>query len=168
MEKAEVVDAVEVLFAVEGHRRHFSTKIGHRATVIEFAAVASKASGMHEPLEVFLEDSEQALAGDLVLLEQLAAEFAPLHVAQPGEIEVTIDFNGRDARRKFRPSATMNKIITWAISPKALNLEGVASDYQLKFDGTVLPPDLHLGQVAHGEKAICLSLVFKVKPQGTS
>ena len=40
------------------------------------------------------------------------------------------------------------------------------SDFQLKHDGKVLPPDSHLGQAAHGEKSIVLDLVFKVKPQG--
>jgi hypothetical protein len=166
MSEAEVVDRVEILFAVEGHRQHFSVEIGPRVTVIEFASLAAKAGGLEEPVEIFLEDAEQALTADLVLLEHLAAEFAPLHVARPGEIETTVDFNGRDAKRKFKANATIIKIIAWAISPEALNLEGTPSDFQLKFDGEVLPPDLHLGQVARGKKAISLSLVFKVKPQG--
>jgi hypothetical protein len=55
-------------------------------------------------------------------------------------------------------------VTKWAVGKLAPTED--PSDFQLKHDGKVLPPDTHLGQATHGEKSIVLDLVFKVKPQG--
>jgi hypothetical protein len=62
-------------------------------------------------------------------------------------------------------------VIEWAIGAGGVQscgkpLDGTIADYQLKHDSDVLSPDDHLGQVVRGQKAVRLSLVFKVKPQG--
>lgn len=157
---------LEVLFAVEGRRQHFGVPIGREMTVREFAIIATKAGGLEEAVEIFLEDAEEPLNEELVLAENLAASFSPLHVATHGKIAVTVHYNGRDIHREFRPSATVARVIRWAISPEGFNLEGDPSDFELKHDGEVAPPDMHLGQIAHGHKRLKFELVFKVKPQG--
>lgn len=164
----EDVQKVEILFAVEGHGRHFGVHVGPNVTVGEFLAAAAADVGAVELVEVFAEDSDEPLAHSLLLFEQLPASFAPLHVATCGTIKTTVEYNNRKVQREFRPSATIARIIKWAIGPEGLNLEGKPADYQIKHDGKIVPPTTHLGQISQGEKAVRLHLVFKVKPQGAS
>ncbi len=77
-----------------------------------------------------------------------------------------IAYNGRVVHERVSPSTTVRKLIAWAISPEALNLQGEASDFQLKHSGELLPLELHIGQLTHHHEAVRLTLVFKVKPQG--
>jgi hypothetical protein len=164
--EVEVIEMVEIVFAVEGHNRHFTAEIAPKTRVSEFAKIATQVGQIDEVVEVFLEDGEHPLLGELVLVENLSERFAPLHVARPGLIKTSVEYNGRRVERAFRPSATAARITEWAIGKKELNLEGGPADYQLKHKGQVLSPDQHLGQVADGHKAIELDLVFKLKPQG--
>lgn len=157
---------VEVVYAVEGHTRHFTTQISPKLKVAEFAALAAKAGQLDGAVEIFLEDSEQPLNDDLVLVEHLSSRFAPLHACRPGLIKTTVNYNGRQVERAFRPNVTVAHVIRWAIGKDGLDLEGGPADYQLKHKGQVLCPDDHLGQVAHGKKCVEFDLVFKVKPQG--
>jgi hypothetical protein len=165
-EQVEVIEMLEIVFAVEGHQRPFTAPITPKTTVVEFAKVAAQAGQIEGAVEVFLEDGEHPLLADLVLVGNLSERFAPLHVARPGLIKVFVEYNGRRVERAFRPSATIARITEWAIGKNELNLEGGPADYQLKHNGQVLSPDQHLGQVAGGHKTVELHLVFKVKPQG--
>lgn len=102
-----------------------------------------------------------------MLIEQLSVEFAPLHVARHrARIAVTVEYNGRDIEREFRPSATVERVIKWAIGPEGFSLEGDPSDFQLKLGDEILSPGTHLGQLPHPHDAVKLDLVFKIKPQG--
>lgn len=163
---SEVMEKLEVVFAIEGHNGHFSAEIGPETTVIEFAKIAARVGRIDETVEVFLEDADHPLEPHLPLVERLSTRFAPLHVARHGFITAIIHYNKRRVERDFRPATTVARIIGWAISPEALNLEGGIADYQLKHKGKVLSPDDHLGQMAEGQKSVELDLVFKIKPQG--
>ena len=166
MEKVETEDRVEILFAAEGHAKHFGVNVGPRITVKEFAVAAASAAGIEGIVEVFLEDADAPLRPELLLIEHLAVDFPPLHLARPGKIKTTVHYGRRHVEHHFTPNTTITKTIAWAFSQKELELEGSPADFQLKHDKKVLSPDLHLGQVAHGAKEISLELVFKVKPQG--
>ena len=53
---------------------------------------------------------------ELVLVEHLSIEFAPLHVAKPGKIETTVRYQGsRHVDRAFRAAATIAKVTRWAV-----------------------------------------------------
>lgn len=160
----EVTDRVVVVFAAEGRAEHHDAEIGPAITVREFIDIAVSKTGIEGLLEVYVEDAEEPLGHELILIEHLSAEFAPLHVAKPGKIATTVRYQGRHVEHPFRPAATIGKVTKWAVGKLAPTED--PSDFQLKHDGNVLPPDSHLGQAAHGEKAIVLDLVFKVKPQG--
>ncbi len=164
--RAASIDHLELVFTIEGHRQHFGAPLHRSATVKDFALIAAAAGGLEDSVEIFLEDAEEPLNEELVLAEHLAVKFAPLHVATQGKISVTVDYNGRDEERNFRPSATVLRVIKWAIGPKGFRLEGEPSDFELKHDGEVLPPDMHLGQIVRGKKKLKLDLVFKAKHQG--
>lgn len=161
----EVTERVAVVFAVEGRTGHHDAEIDPTITVKEFIDIAVAKTGIEGLLEVYVEDAEEPLAHELILVEHLSVEFAPLHVAKPGKIATTVRYQGsRHVEHSFRPAATIAKVTKWAVGKLAPTED--PSDFQLKHDGNVLPPDLHLGQAAHGEKSIVLDLVFKVKPQG--
>jgi len=160
-----VAERLAVVFAVEGQPGHHDVDVGSGTTVKEFIDIVVSKTGIEGLLEVYVEDAEEPLHHDLVLIEHLSIEFAPLHVAKLGKIETTVRYQGsRHVEREFRPAATIDKVTKWAVKQLAPTED--PSDFQLKHDGKVLPPDSHLGQAAHGQKAIVLDLVFKVKPQG--
>lgn len=163
----EVIERVEILFTAQGRGQPLSEMVDSRVTVAEFGAIAARAALVEDEVEVFLDDGEEPLADELVLVEHLAAKFAPLHVARHGAIiAVTVEYNGRTIERAFRPSATIEKVIIWAIGPEGFGLEGGTGDYQLKLGGNVLSPGTHLGQIPHPHHKVKLDLVFKIKPQG--
>jgi hypothetical protein len=157
-------ECVAVVFAAEGQVGHHDAEIGPTTTVKEFIDIAVTKTGIEGLLEVYVEDAEEPLGHELILVEHLSVEFAPLHVAKPGKIATTVRYQGRHVEHPFRPAATIAKVTKWAVGKLAPTED--PSDFQLKHDGKVLPPDSHLGQAAHGEKSIVLDLVFKVKPQG--
>ncbi len=161
---AEVVEQLDVLFAAEGHPGHYSAEIGPTTTVREFVEIAETKTGINGLLEVYVENGDEPLGHDLLLVEHLSIEFAPLHVAKPGKIETTVRYQGRHVERAFRPAATIEKVTVWAV--EKLGITEDPNDFQLKHDGKVLAPDSHLGQVAHDKKSVVLDLVFKIKPQG--
>lgn len=155
-----------VVFAIEGHRDFLEIEVANNDSANDFAKAASQIVDAIEVSEVFLEDHDQPLIGDISLVEQLSQDFIVLHVATPGKCKVTFQFNGPPVEHEFRPSATIKKLTAWAVGPDGLKLEGQPSDFQLKHDGHVLEPDTHLGQVTHGKKEIHLDVVMKVKAQG--
>jgi hypothetical protein len=161
----EVTERLVVVFAAEGQVGHHEAEVGPTTTVKEFINIAVSKTGIEELVEVYVEDGEEPLQHDLLLLEHLSIEFAPLHIAKAGKIETTVRYQGsRHVERAFRPSATIDKVTKWAVHELAPTED--PTDFQLKHDGKVLPPDSHLGQAAHGQKSVVLDLVFKVKPQG--
>lgn len=160
----EADQRLDVLFAAEGHSGHLSAEIGPTTTVREFIEIAVTKTGIEGLLEVYVENGEEPLGHDLLLLEHLSIEFAPIHIAKPGKIETTVRYQGRHVERAFRPAVTIEKVTEWAV--EKLGLSEDPSDFQIKHDGKVLAPGSHLGQAAHGKKSVVLDLVFKIKPQG--
>jgi hypothetical protein len=161
----EVAERLVVIFAAEGQVGHHDAEIGPTTTVKEFIELAVTKTGIEGLLDVYVEDAEDPLDHDLLLVEHLSIEFTPLHVAKPGKIETMVRYQGsRHVDRAFRPAATIAEVTRWAVHD--LGLTEDPSDFQLKHDGKVLPPDSHLGQAADGKKSVVLDLVFKVKPQG--
>lgn len=155
----------EVLFALEGERKPRSLAVARDITAIQFLERVKALTGRVELEEVLIEDDEVALEAHVVLIERIVIEdFKLVHVGSRGKIEVTVSFNGKAKAHEFGPNATMEKIVRWAL--KAFELEGEPSDFQLKLGDDLLPPGDHLGQIAHGEKAVRLALVMKIKPQG--
>ncbi|MGW1419840.1 hypothetical protein ACWAT4_06925 [Bradyrhizobium manausense] len=162
------VDSHELVLAIEGERGPRQIQVSRSATAKEVIEAVVLETKRTELTEIFLEDEEECLVEEHRVVELVIEEFRLIHVASKGKITVTVVYNSRQVHRDFAPSVTIETIIAWAISPSALNLEGVPAEYQLKLGSEVLPPDLHLGQVAKGEKKIAFSLVFRIKPQGAS
>jgi hypothetical protein len=162
------VDSHELVLAIEGERAPRQIQVSRLATAKEVLEAVVLETKRTELTEIFLEDQEESLVEGHRVVEIVLEEFRLIHVASKGKIAVTVVYNARQVHRDFAPSVTIETIIAWAISPAALNLEGVAAEYQIKHGSEILPPDLHLGQVAKGEKKVAFSLVFRIKPQGAS
>jgi hypothetical protein len=155
----------EVLFAVEGERKPRSLTLPTEATAAMFLERVIALTGRGDLVEVLIEDEEVTIQGDNVLFERIVVdEFKLVHVATEGKIKVEVTFNGKTKDSEFRPSATMEKIIKWAMG--AFELEGEPADFQLKLGDEVLAAGQHLGQIAEGKKTVRLNLVMKIKPQG--
>jgi hypothetical protein len=162
----EISETLEIVFIVEGEPTPRSAKLPGALAVGEVIVHLQGELGGTDLEELSLEDAEAALIAEQLLAEVLAGEFKVLHLSRKGAVEVTVTYNGRSVSKPFRPNATIRKITRWAISPEGLKLEGDAADFQLKLGADILPPDQHLGQITKGAKAVSLTLVFKVKPQG--
>jgi hypothetical protein len=155
-------ETLEVVFAVEGDRKPRALQLRPDATVADLIDALCKGGGA--PEEVCLEDADDALEPDTELAGLLTGEFKVLHAGRRGRIKLTIVFNGREVKETFRPSATVRRVLRWAVD--ALGLDGDPSDFQLKLDDELLPPETHLGQIAKSRKVLELALVMKIKPQG--
>ncbi len=160
----EVIEKRELLFAVEGVRTPQSLVLEADLTVAGLLEHVRLATGRNDLVEVLIEDEEIALPHHEIVFERITIEeFRLIHVATGGEITVSVAFNG-SKQRSFKPSATMAKVVRWAMHE--FSLQGDPSEFQLKFGETILAPGEHLGQVAHGAKELRLSLVMKIRPQG--
>lgn len=160
----DIAAPLDVIFAVEGHHAHHCAPVPPGTTVRAFTQIAITATGIDELVEVFVENGDDPLDPDLVIIEHLSVEFAPLHVGKHGKVQVTVRYQNRPVEHAFRPAATIDRITTWAM--QALGLHEDPVDFQLKHEGKVLAPDMHLGQVVKGTKTAAFDLVFKIKPQG--
>ena len=159
------VEEVEVLYAVEGFRDPHSVKVKNDIKVAEFASLVSKNHGIAEETEILIEDEDDALGAEVVLLEAIGER--TVHVGHKhSKIKVIVEYQNRKIDREFRPSATIRKVLIWAVGPDGFKLEGKPTQYQLKHNGEVVPDDKHVGQVAQGAKEVTFVLVFRVKPQG--
>lgn len=159
------VEEVEILYTVVGHRDPHSVKVKNDIKVAEFVSLVSKNHGITEAVEVLIEDEDDALGDELVLVEVIGER--TVHVGHKhSKINVIVEYQNRNIHREYRPSATIRKILIWAVGTEGFNLEGKPSQYQLKHNGEVVPDDKHIGQVAQGAKEVTLVLVFRVKPQG--
>lgn len=164
----EKVENVEIVYTTEIDKEPQMATINREMTAKEFSKVIAKQLGFSGEMFVFLEDKEEPLHESDILVDHLSKKFAPIHVASPGSITVTVRYQDRSIESAFKPSTTIMKVIEWAIGPTAFQLEGGAGGFQIKHNGIVEPPDRHLGQIAHGDKKVTLDLVFNIKPQGYS
>ena len=166
MNELDTNELVEIIFSVEGLAEPRTLRVPKTTTVGQFGKTASQDAGITGPVLIYLENSDEPLGAEGILLDHLPTTFAPFHVALHRDIRVNVRYQNAEKQRVFRPSATILRIIEWAIGPEGFGLTGDASDIQIKHDGQVVPKDYHLGQLARGDKTVTLDLVFNVKPQG--
>jgi len=84
-----------------------------------------------------------------------------LHAHRCLQVEVTVQFNGRVAKRKFAPSATIGRIKAWAGKDFGMSPEDIA-EHVLQIAGTTIQPDpdQHVGVFAkHPQCAVTFDLV---------
>ncbi|WP_395015323.1 hypothetical protein [Dongia sp.] len=159
-------EKIDLLVVVEGEKQPRLVASRPEATVKEVLGLVAEGTGRADLVEVFLEDGDEPLIAERAIRDILKELDKLLHVATAGLVKVTVEYAQKSVSRTFRPSATMERIIRWAIQPNELAVAAPVEDLQLKLGKDVVPADTHLGQVTHGHKAVTFQLVFKVKPQG--
>ncbi len=82
-------------------------------------------------------------------------------------IDVAVRYAGRDVRRTFRPSATIQRIKQWSTQELGIQPSD-AAELMLQVAGTSNrpDPDVHLGSLVKGEKSITLDLVPSPRVNG--
>lgn len=156
----------ELVFALEGEREPKSIVLKASETDEGLLARLREEYKRDDLEEICLEDDDNPIDLADLIRALLSGEFRLVHVGAKGKIKVSVTYNNKEMEHAFRPSATMRRVIKWAISPKAFELDGEPSDFQLKLGDEILPPDTHVGQLTKGRHPVRLALVFKVKPQG--
>ncbi|MBI1869133.1 MAG: hypothetical protein HYS06_12715 [Methylocystis sp.] len=128
-------------------------------------------------LLIFIEDVSAPLDLDAVVEEllPLAADdeaiIVPLrlHVTHCRHIEVSVRFNGEDAKRRFPPSATIARVHHWA-ARRAFHLTPRdAAEHILQLQGSAKYPDrdVHIGTLAGGKIcAVAFDLVPRKRVEG--
>lgn len=118
-------------------------------------------------LHIFLEDQDD----DADAFEKLKEVPDGLRVQLHREkgIDVAVRYAGRDVRRTFRPSATVQRIKQWSTGDLGIQPSD-AAELMLQVAGTSIrpDPDVHLGSLAKGDKSIAFDLVPSPRVNGGS
>lgn len=157
---------LEMVYVVDGDRAPRSRWVAPDQAVAEVIKAVGRELQREDLEAMYREDEDKALAPKTQMQAVLAGDFQVLHLGGHGKDRVEVSYNGRTVQETVSPATTLRSVLAWAISPKALGLQGDLSDFQLKLGGELLPLELHIGQLAQGHEPVRLTLVFKVKPQG--
>jgi len=132
-------------------------------SLAEALAGVNPAVPIGEEMLVFVEDAQTptdlvTIIEELVPLstEEEAIVALKLHVSRCRHVEVSVRFNGEEARRRFSPSATVGRVHHWA-ARRAFGLSPRdAAEHVLQVRGSHQRPDrdVHVGTLASG--AACL------------
>jgi hypothetical protein len=125
---------------------------------------------------VFLEDVDGPLDGDAVVEELLPLPadddvLGPLrlHISLCRHIEVAVRFNGENAKRRFPPSATVERVQRWA-ARRAFHLPPRdPAEHVLQIQGTTIRPDrdVHIGALTQGHACgVAFDLVPCMRVEG--
>lgn len=155
-----------LIVALEGEAKPRSIEVPHNAAAGAILEIIKAETGRSDIAELLHEDTDETIIATDALAESLASNFSLIHAATPGKIETTFLYDNRSVSHSFSPSATMRTLVTWAISDEGFELIGEPAEFQIKADGKIVPPDVHLGQLTKGDKSISLTLVHNIKPQG--
>jgi hypothetical protein len=154
------------VLVVEGQRKPLSIDAPVDASAVALLSSVRALTGREDLTELLWEDIDEAIHEEERLVTRLEEDFRLLHATSGGSIQVIVRYENQEKAQRFRPSTTLRRVISWAISPEGFNLIGQPSEFQIKFEGRVVPPDTHVGQLGRCEKAINLLLVHNIKPQG--
>jgi hypothetical protein len=142
------------------------------------AKVVSKIDlpGAKEGRHLFLEDVDGVIDGHAVIEELVPLPpdddaIGPLrvHVSHCRHVEVAVRFNGETEKRRFTPSATVERVRRWA-ARRAFHLPPRdAAEHVLQLQGTTTRPDrdVHVGTLTHGHSCgIAFDLVPSQRVEG--
>jgi hypothetical protein len=114
---------------------------------------------MLEEVMVFVEDEDEPLDHSRKLGDCGFREKPFIHCHRCRHIAVTVNYNGTLKEKKFSPSATVAKVLKWAV--KEFGLKGQdAEDKVLRIDAQSQPlePETHVGSLA--KHSVCSLNLF--------
>lgn len=119
-------------------------------------------------MAVSVEDQEAPASSDTTLSDLVqGARRGRIHLHHCRRVMVTVEYNSKTHTRAFPPSATVHRVLIWAISKAAFDLEAEAHDLELQLSGAdaALQQNVHIGTLAT-DCQLMLQLVPKDRPQG--
>lgn len=138
--------------------------------ILKLARSKGLSGGDEEMIAIFLEDEENAIEPEITLKEAGIHHRKRIHLHRCHEILVTVNFNGQEKQRIFRPSSTIKRIKKWATGPDGFHMSELdASEHALQICGTDNRPDedVHVGTlVVFPNCSVSFDLVPKKRVEG--
>jgi hypothetical protein len=164
--------SIEVFIQGPGLSEIAVLKVGAHETVAEVIARVVQPNGGGEEMFVFLEDVHAPLEIDAVMEELVAltasedVDLDPirLHVGHCRHVDVAVRFNNETARRRFSPSATIERVQRWASLHAFHMTPRDAAEHVLQIQGTAERPDreVHIGTLI--KKGAPCAIAFDLVP----
>lgn len=127
-------------------------------------------AGGEGALVVFLENEEEALDPAATLASAGIRHRGRVHLHRCRQVQVTVNYNGRQIARDFAPSATVRRVKRWVDGKDGFDLRGIdATEHLLQVCGTTVRPDedIHIGTlVTLPGCPLCFDLVAKQRVEG--
>lgn len=167
---------VDVFLQGDGVTDILVLAVAPQDTIANVLSKLEHAAG-HTDLRAFLEDIAAPLDEDAVVEEllPLAAEedtvVGPLrlHLSRCHKVEVTVRFNGENEKRRFPPSATVERVRRWAVR-RAFGLSPIdAAEHVLQLQNSTMRPDrdVHIGTLTgNGTCMVAFDLVPSKRVEG--
>jgi hypothetical protein len=171
------MSSIDVFIQREGLADILVATAAPHQTIAEIFSGGDPAIVVDEGAIVFIEDVAAPLDLDavveellpLVIEEEGARPPLRLHVTHCRHVEVSVRYNGEDARRCFPPSATIGRVHHWA-ARRAFHLTPRdAAEHVLQLQGSTQRPDrdVHIGTLVDGKKcAVAFDLVPRKRVEG--
>jgi len=166
-------DEIELFLQGEGIPDIMLVQVARHGTVQDVIQ-AARAHGLSAPegveVFIFLEDAAESLAPGSTLEAAGIGHRGRVHVHRCRQVEVTVNFNADQKTESFPPSATVARVMEWAVSKRGFNLTDVdATEHALQVCGTTDRPDedIHIGTLVQVSTCgLCFDLVAKQRVEG--
>lgn len=165
-------DGRTVYVSIEGEGAVLTAECEAGDTLGAMLAALNHAHGRQDLLDfaVSVENEEAETAATLAVRDVFGTERrGRIHLHRCRSVKVGVEYNGRSVGHQFPPSATIHRVMAWAVGPSGFKVEEDAHDLTLQARGTSVPlaPNIHIGTlVLKGQCDLQLELVPKDRPQG--
>jgi hypothetical protein len=141
-----------------GEERVVDLRLGSRVTEI-LDIIAAEHGWRIEELILVREGEEEVLTS-AILIEAAYPHKRRHHVHHAGDVEVMVYYQARHEARRFRRNATVEDVLTWAITAFKVDAT-MASEFELtRHDQKEeLPGSEHIGHLAGPHRELALDLV---------
>ena len=148
----DVATEVEITFkiSVEDERR---VKVRYGMVLKTVLEVFSRERGCPVEELIVVREGEEGELDLGALIEPGYPHHRRHHVHHKGAIDVVLNYNGGTQEKKFRPRATIDDVLAWAIPAFGID-PAMAQEFELALHGQTaeLPGTEHLGHLAHHHK----------------
>jgi len=169
--------AIDVFIQGEGLTDILVASAAPHHTIADVFANLKHPVPKDEGLLIFVEDLSAPLDFEAVVEELLPLDIEEaaipyplrLHISRCRHIEISVRFNGEDAKRRFPPSATVARVHHWAARRAFDMTPRDAAEHVLQLQGSTSRPDrdVHIGTLTGGNTCcVAFDLVPRKRVEG--
>ncbi|GLS37303.1 hypothetical protein GCM10010869_28960 [Mesorhizobium tianshanense] len=163
IKEREVVDSPPTKIKIPvktGHGEERVIELKLRSRVTEIVDIVAAERGCRVEELVLIRDGDDEPLTSIVLIEADYPHKRRHHVHLAGDVEVTVYYQAGQDTRRFRRSATVEDVLTWAIAVFKVD-PSMASEFELTRHGQKeeLPGTEHIGHLAGAQRDLALDLV---------